>query len=267
MTDNDAHPMGSTFRDLSSKLADHVGSAVANAVGADDTPTSRTVQSLWRGVPTALGNIDAALSQLGQHIHRTATDADLTNDAKTRVIGDAVTATKGLIEQGASDIAARTADILKRARDAVYPSRPRPFDAAQEAALAGAKADVRMMLDAAPDAASVVAQVGTLLRRALDTGDGLTAWLLASTPWPADYLSTRQMADHSGALADTVDDAVNVATPGRETAVSLYQSLTDGQRGLPLANLLASTVAGSLFNDVAKWRPATWSPQPPLVRA
>jgi hypothetical protein len=192
----------------------------------------RRWDELQRLLPVPRGKL-TGLAILLDQIHD---DTDRTPDARRRAMLAAVdeadvTGTLPGIERIADE-------ILSGLREASLPARPEPQDAAQEAKLAGLKTDLRMVLDSYPSDA-LAGPVGERLSSALDRGDALLSWLLASSGWMRDYLVSRRAEDSAASVVAAVDAALDAQHGLGARVRRLYRALADPQDGLPILEVAA----------------------------
>ena len=261
----DAYPLLSTYDRLTAALVDTVNAALEQyrRDRGPDGPSLAKVRTTWRPVPDQLDGIDEARATLAEDILAVATNGDLTQDARDRQIETLADVAWVRIKTAVADIHTRAQTMLDATRAAIYPARPEPADAAQEARLAGLKTDLRMSLDPVDDDNRVVDIIKARLARALTSRDDLAAWLLACSDWPADYLCARDFDHQLPALAAAVDSAVAESTPDAEPGVSLYRTLAHPREGLPLLDTLLGGVLTQVFDEVKAWRPTSGAPVPP----
>jgi len=260
----DPHPLIGTWKSLTSELVESVSTAL-EAYRRDSPPSAPSlakVRTTWRPVPDALDQIEETVVQLGEDILAVSSNIDLTADARARRIDTLGDVAMTALKTATSDIQARAKTMLGLARDAVYPQRPQPEDALQEARLSGLKTDLKMALDPLEGQAAID-RIKELLARALTNGDQLSAWLLASSDWPSDYLRARDIGPYLMTLAPEIDRTIEDATPDAEAAVALYRTLSHPRDGLPRLDTLFNICLAQVFDTVKTWRPSTTYPTPP----
>jgi hypothetical protein len=257
--------MLTTYTKLTADVVARVGEAleVYREDRSPDAPSLASVRTTWAAVPDQLAAINATRVSLGDRIASIASDYDLTPAARDRQIEAVADVAWIAVKRAAADIEARVATMLDTTKAAIYPTRPEPADAAQEARLAGIKADVRMACDPLADGEKVLERVKTLLARALANGDDLAGWLLAASDWTPDYLESRGFGLQVPALRAAVDQVIERNAPDRRPAITLYRALSDRQRGLPTLQALLGGVLAQVFDQTRTWRPTSISPRPP----
>lgn len=260
------NPMLDTYRKLVGEVVDRAAPLLAKSFliseNQKDSPALARAKTDWTPVPKLLEEIDEAVRALGEAVFTISTDGRLADAARAEDIATAAAGTKTLVSTKTADIKARTSRILDGLRTDAYPARPQPADATQEARIAGIKADLRMVWDPVTDDSAFVPTMAASLRRAIGDEDALTTWLLASTHWPEDYLTSRGADLRVPVWQDevaTVLDALSPANLG--DARRTYRLLADGRDGLPLLDVLFNQLE-RIIGDVAEWRPTTYSPTP-----
>lgn len=145
----------------------------------------------WASARTALEDVRPLLEALPGLIVKARTAPDFTDDAKRRLVSQAIDETGAQLAKVGDAIQTKLTRIDEILRTASIPAKPGDT-AADEARYAGAKTDLRMVLDAEKaDLMSLSRRIAELLERALGDGDTHTVWVLAGTRWPADYIRTR----------------------------------------------------------------------------
>jgi len=223
------------------------------------------VRTAWRPVPDQLATIEKTITDLGTAILATVTDGDLTPDARDRRIVTISDTAWTKITSVSTSVLDTTAKILDDLRGLVYPTRPTPADAAQEAALTGLKQDVRMSLDPLDSGDDAVRRIGELLARALANNDALASWLLAASDWTTDYMTARRFDDRLDSLHRTVDQTIMTPSPDTAELISIFRTLSNPQAGLPVLDLLLNSTLAAIFNDLRSWRPTASQPTPSAV--
>ena len=101
-------------------------------------------------------------------------------------------ATEAKVTKALDEAKAQAASLRKELENQSLPQRPKAtFDkAAQEAEIAGRKADLRLVLDRT-EPGQVPVKLVELFGRAAQSGDELGAWLLSASDWPGLYLESR----------------------------------------------------------------------------
>ena len=254
----DPTPMLTVYDRQTAALVDTVNGALATyrQDRSADGPSLAKVRNAWHPVPDQLAAIDETMATLRQNILNVTTDADLTPDARERRIQTLSDVGWVSIKTAIAAVDDAATVMLETARAAVYPARPEPQDAVQEARLAGIKSDAKMVLDTIAGEQATVDRIKLLLRRALDQGDALAAWLFAVSDWPADYLTSRGFDLYLTALAAEVDDVIADATPDTQALVALYRTLAHPREGLPVLGVLLGHLLEQVWADLRAWRPA-----------
>ena len=127
---------------------------------------------------------------------------------------------------------AETASLRAYLEKKALPRRPQGDVVAQEAELAGKKADMRMVLDKC-HSGQVTAKMAELLERAVQQGDALGAWMLTASDWPALYLESRDLSlgEYQGRTAQVLEGYdVPEATEARRKLA--FVNSTKGLHGL-----------------------------------
>jgi hypothetical protein len=253
--------MRNTYTKLVDEVVQKVGAALPPAPPAylpDHRPDAvRAAADKWVPFgPDRLAEIDAYLTTLGDALFLIWSNQDYTDEAKVTQAATAEAAAREQVPAMSREVLARANTVLSGLRSASYPSRPQPRDAAQEAALANAKADVQMVLGPIDDPMGAVTRMSELLGRAMTAGDDLTTWLLASSTWPGDYLDSRGMHDYSMAWDAEVAQVLDQATPGPLAEVRrTYRIVSNPRAGLPALELLLGSVMDQILVDITAWRP------------
>lgn len=256
-----ANPLLNTYRALVDQVVEQVGTAVRDAPSL--SPYAG-IYLAWRPVPNQLAEIDQHVLLLGEQIFQTVADQRLTDPAKSDQIATATADARTAVENLSTSVLGTADTMLSTVKELAFPKRPTPVDAAQEATLAGVKSDLRMVWDPTPDPDDILDAMGRSLSRSLTEGDQLATWLLASSHWPEDYLTSRGFPDRLSPWEQKVAQLLNTATPeDLTTARNLYRVLADPQRGLPVLEQLLNGVIFTVIEDLAGWRPTAWSPTPP----
>jgi hypothetical protein len=233
----------------------------------DDLPFSdpskrilRGVRNLWSAVPDSLDTIADTLEDLGEGIVEAYTNRSLSAAGQAEAVDKLVTKVRRKIEAASGDVQTRVRQILNDLRNATFPDRPDGDQAGQEAALAGIKSDLKMVCDPTT-LEDVPDRLATRLRRALTENDALTAWLLASTRWPHDYIESRsgpgghqQTATQGLYDAKVAEIMTSEGDPGLIAARRAYRALADAKSGVPLLELLLRQQLPQVLDELAGWR-------------
>lgn len=254
-----------TYRKLVADLRSTVAPALHQPSNAGGPLAPVEARNLWAPIPQLLEQIDSDLWTLGEQIVRTNANTRLSDSGRAETITEMATAVRQRIESATADVLSRTQQILTITKATALPSRPGPQDAAQEAALAGIKADLRMLWD--PKASD---ELSGLMRRSLGRAigedDRLTTWLLASSNWPLDYLESRGRAAQGQTQAWPEIVAAELDAGGGSASLSdarrTYRLLADGRSGLPVLRVLFAQLR-PILDDLADWRPTPFAAVPP----
>ena len=144
--------------------------------------------------------------------------------------------TRQKVTQALTEAKAETAALKQHLEKKALPARPKTTysheAAAQEAELAGKKADYRMVLDKC-HSGHVAAKMAELLDRAVKGGDALGTWLLSGSDWPGLYLESRDMTtdEYSGRMAQVLEAYDTPETTEARRKLAFVKS-TSGLHGL-----------------------------------
>lgn len=192
---------------------------------------ARRLSAVWRAFDSADSIAAAAPGAIALLLN----EPRLSEDSKRQ---DALAMIARVTTDADDELARATSlvDDIKRSIAAlVLTPRPKPADATQEAALAGLKTDVRMVLDGAPDN-DVITRLLGLVEKFLADDDQLAVWLLTTTDWPELYLASRAI-DAQLFTLQLPDALAPYGNDEQRDARRVLQHL-DGPRGLS-ASLLA----------------------------
>jgi hypothetical protein len=144
--------------------------------------------------------------------------------------------TRQKVTQALTEAKAETAALRQHLEKKALPARPKTTysheAAAQEAELAGKKADYRMVLDKC-HASQVAAKMAELLERAVKAGDGLGTWLLGGSDWAGLYLESRELtADEYRGRMTQVLEAYDVPEATKARQQLAFVTSTKGLAGL-----------------------------------
>lgn len=261
-------PLLRTYQELVARVMLVVGGAFDSSTARSSDPVGQAARR-WRAVPSLLQQVHDALAILGQDVFGIVTDVNLSDRGRDSTLQRVTRAAQADITTATNDVLQRIETILTTLRAAAFPARPAGDIATQEAQLAGIKADLRMVLD--PTTAdprfggNVLLEMQRLLDRALGTDEQLTAWLLASSNWPIDYLASRGVDPTATRLWNGyVAQSLDAATPTdlAETR-RVYTKLADAQTGLPVLRVLFASTLPQILDQITTWRTTSTSTAPP----
>ncbi|MFC8731568.1 hypothetical protein ACFT5B_03825 [Luteimicrobium sp. NPDC057192] len=245
-------PMLDAFRKIAGTVTETVSSALSNVPFSltEPGPTAlRAAATAWTPVPSAVQAIDATLTRVGKDVFNTATDRNLSAEGKAAQLQVVVSAARTTIEVETNTILTAATKVQSTLLAVAYPARPNPQDAAQEARLAGIKADLRMVLDPTGPG-ELGARAGALLTRAIADKDTLTTWLLASSRWPEDYFVSRGADVALAGWPSTVSSNLNGIDDDLRDVRRAYAAVTQPQRGLPALEVVLRTAVPAVLADV-----------------
>ena len=196
---------------------------------------------------TTRGKVDdyeAALDRLVYDVQRAKQSADRTNQAKWRDIDALVSAWQSEGDALVSSVEAQVADWERKLHAAATPPVPIAERATLEAALANARADARMVLDAAREPEREAPQRLAEMARG---DDPVLAYLVLATSWPATYFRAHDLKtapavwehERGQLLAGVLTDAALVAyerLPGLPEARKAATALRMTHSLMPSAN-------------------------------
>lgn len=252
------NPLLDTYRTLSGNVVELGRGLFPEFTFTNDgTPDYiRRAKNEWQFIPRQLNVIDDALTELGETVVQISFDGRLSAQAKVDDLASATASIKAKIDAATSDVSTRAARVLDIMKTAAYPARPGTPDAAQEARIAGIKADLRMVWDVLESDEEFVPAITESLRRSIGDGDDLQSWLIASTRWPEDYLRARGAEYRIRQLQSDLASTLDAHTPANlAEARRIYAVLADGRHGLPLLTVLFDHLDG-IVDDLAAWRGA-----------
>jgi hypothetical protein len=174
---------------------------------------------------------------------------------RSRRAAEALTEARTGFDRSHAAAGAALDEVTRLVRAAGLPPRPAPADAAQEAALANVRADMRMILDAVP-AGQLAERIVELTGEAAANRDALTTWLLAGSPWAGRYLASRGQDGMTEWLASNIGRAL-APTGSRQVqqAVRALPLLEDGQHAARrLVDVFLPAVAQEELDDAAAMR-------------
>jgi cob(I)alamin adenosyltransferase len=183
-----------------------------------DTPARTPAQiaiskaaTAWSNARGGLDEIPVLLDALPAQLAAETTNPDLTGQAKARNVTELCDRTRATLAGIATTVLTGLTRVDTILRTASTPAKPGD-DPATEARIAGAKADLKMILDAVrADVNELGAKMAALLTRAIGDGDTATTWVLAGSRWPADYASTRISNLGESALTDVLGACIGEA--------------------------------------------------------
>jgi hypothetical protein len=262
-----ASPLLTAFRNVTAGVRATVENNLPRHAFLPGVPSAlmQQTQDRWRTVEDSLDRLESALSALGADVVATYSDGDLTPEARTRRVAAVVQRRQAGYEQARTRALTATRAMLSSLRREALPARPTPADAAQEARLAGIKADVQMLTAHVEEPEELVAALSRVLTRAMGEDDELTVWLLAGSSWPEDFIAGRPWGPsqrQQAALLWAQESARALGQVGssRQAEVrALYLALSAPKKGLPQLVTLLDGFAARVFEDLATTIP-TGSP-------
>ncbi len=192
----------------------------------------RKARGQWDAALALLITIDDEIDAVQKKIREIAADPELSVQARQQRITAAATAARAQMNDLSRRADAQLKTVLDGLRIASYPARPHPDDPAEETRVAGIKTDLRMVLDAeATD--DLLGRLEALLVRAMGDGDRLLLWLLASTNWVVDYLTSRHTRHDATAWPYKVVENLRSFDDGATDTRTAYLVLSNPKRGIP----------------------------------
>jgi hypothetical protein len=245
-------PMAATFRSLGTSSVAEIDRALAAPTGSGGDAVSRA-RSKWNSVRGIPEEIIAALDGNGQSLRNPVGAIAAVLSAKSLSPAGRAQQVAQISDQLTSDVMAM-AKSLRTGLDSieevlVSASTPPKPTTADSTAIADAKADLRMSLDAMGSNADATRRAGDLLRTALDCGDATTAWVICG-PWIDQYLEARFAGTHNAdmtrkAIGSVLDQQLDDPSVGiARSALISFRSL---HAALALRTLLAQ-LPGILAN-------------------
>lgn len=234
---------------------------VERAVGITDTALAdreheaiATAARFWTLATGALADVDASIAQFGEGIFQIQANADLTDEAKRNRAAELTEATRAVVQIHSATVLTNVDKVLTGLHAASYPARPLPHDAAQEGRIAGIKADLTMTLGATDDGFDTVKRMEALLDRAVGDEDKLATWVLASSRWPEDYLTSRRFDDHVDAWRSRVASMLDQGSDPDTASVRVsYNAVSNGSKGLPALKVAATTLLPQIITEIGSW--------------
>lgn len=202
-----------------------------------------------------VGGVQAALDaiQTGATAAATAYGSEQYVPAeRQRRAAEALNTARAAFDQQLSAASSALDAVTAAVRAAGLPQRPGPADAAQEGALANLRTDLRMVLDPTP-AGQLAERIVELTADAAGRGDALTVWLLAGSPWAANYLRSRGEDGMTGWLTANVGQAL-APTGSKQVRQALQTAplLEDGPNAARrLVDVYLPATAQEEFTDAA----------------
>ncbi|HEY3546252.1 MAG TPA: hypothetical protein VGK17_09185 [Propionicimonas sp.] len=219
-------------------------------------PEVKSAATDWLPVPPAVQALDAAMTAFAETVYQITFNPDLTPDAKTRQIAAQTTVTKAAVAAQVDTVTRGASKVLDRLRTAAYPPRPTPIDATQEVRVQGIKADLQMVLAPTDSSMDLITALRGLLMRAIADGDQLTAWVLASTRWPEDYLTSRGGTYLVEAWGDTVAQTLDELMPSQIATVRhIYNAVANPQRGISVLTESLPVMTTRILDSIASSAP------------
>lgn len=196
LTDAIRGDVWATLVGRSTRLLDRWLTGESPLIGADTDrgPAAvalRKAASSWAAAKTALDGIPPALEALPDMLVAIRSNPDYSSEAKNRLITEAVDRVNTVTSASADVVRSKLTRVDELLRAASMP--PRPGDTAvDEARIAAAKSDLKMVLDAERgDPIAIADCMANLLQRAIGDGDTHATWVLVGTRWPGDYIRAR----------------------------------------------------------------------------
>ncbi|KAA1422501.1 hypothetical protein FE697_015315 [Mumia zhuanghuii] len=258
-------PIYDAYRKLTREAADNISQLLPRTASSwlkqpDGGPALKRPPAIeaaakhWHGVPAKLDQIDTELDTLGKYVVGTWSQTELTQAARLTRIQIRAAESRVAIEGLRGQVLASSRAALAALRDGAYPPRPEPQDAAQEAALAGLKADLQMVL--APLTGSQVPdRMVSRLERAIGDSDALASWLLASSRWPEDYLESRGQLEYAKVWGEHVASALDRVTPPNLAEVrTVYKRAANARQGLPSFEVALNNALPQVITLFADWQ-------------
>ncbi|MCW2545830.1 MAG: hypothetical protein JWN96_290 [Mycobacterium sp.] len=254
------NPMLDTYRKLTAQVIANVDPVLPKPPAyylRDEKPPKDSippkVELAWRPLPEALAQIDAQVSALGEAVFKIATDKNLNEFGKCSQISKQIDLARTTVDALSTQVLDSADRIMNYLRTAAFPARPGTADATQEAALAGIKSDLRMVLDPVTSDDDLIVRLTDQLGRALADNNALTTWLLASSHWPEDYLISRRADLKVTHWQSIVAETLDTTTPADIAKVRrAYQVVSDPQTGLPVLSTLLGGFLGQILTDAAR---------------
>src|SRR5664279_2987334 len=140
-----------TYRDLTARgrksVVGRLEKGQSFLVGQERRPqVIGTAARAWRPADVALNRIDQAIVAMGEAVFDVWSNAELTVEAKRARAQVAYAEAKATTDSDVEIVRSAADSVTETLRTAAYPSRPEPRDAAQEAAIAGIKSDLMLVL-------------------------------------------------------------------------------------------------------------------------
>jgi hypothetical protein len=233
---------------------------------SDSRPEAvKTAANAWIPAPGALETIRITLAAFAEGIFAIRSDQSLTEAAKASRVAALETSARAGLDRQAGIVRSAITKVLETLRASAYPARPTPQDAAQEAALAGIKADIQMVFAAMDAPAEIFNSMASRLSRAISDNDKLATWLLAASRWPEDYFASRRMPEYVEAWGDQVASVLDISAPADLDDVrSAYRRLSDGRNGLFMIETVLTALLPQIIAETASWRPTYGSDSRPM---
>lgn len=229
---------------------------VATSWPEDDRPAALiTASNTWRLVgPKTLAVIDEALINLGDQVVENQMKSELTPAAKSDRAAALADHYGPLITAKTTEILSRISTVTELLLRAGFPTRPQPRDAAQEAAIAGIKTDLQMVLGPIAEGAGVVSALTAKLQRAIADADELQIWLLSTSHWIEDYFASRRMTDHLTVWSAVVSSELDRgAGPGLNQVRRAY-SVVSGRAGFNAISTSLHVLLPQIVAETSQWQ-------------
>lgn len=213
--------------------------------------TASVARGVLQRVTDSWARAEDALAALTGRVATIRQDPRLTPEARSTDVRAAVQQVRDVVDDELGTIERELGRLADRLRRETLPARPQPEDAAQEAALANLKTDLRMVLDATP-ASGLVHELLELLAQYQAANNQLAVWLLAVSDWPALYLRSRGRdtvewtARLPHVLAGLAGDAAD-----KRLALALLD-VVEGPRGMLGATVAMKALVRMRLDDILR---------------
>jgi hypothetical protein len=222
----------------------------------------RNAASAWASAHRTLDELPDVLASFTQQLARLDARSDLTTEARTERANTILDGTLIAVNALTAAVQTQLARIDAYLTPGAQPAKP-GNDAATEARIAGAKADVVMLLTNAPaDARTLAVRLADRLTRAIRTGDDVTAWLLGTSTWPVDFVQSRCPDDEPDrvdtVVTGTLATALDAATGTSYAEVRQIKRVVDSSDGAVRLTVALGQLPG-IVRDAASSRVYGWA--------
>lgn len=186
------------------------------------------------------------LANLGGQVALVSQDPTLAPAERDRQRARLIAAARTDIDRKLATIERDAAMLKAKLTGLAAVGRPGSVD---EAAVAGLKADWRMLLDGLPGS-GVVDRMLALVSEAQADGDTVAAWILTGTSWPRLYLESRGLAGELARWDRAVAGVLDVAQTGDAQIARDVLGLLEGPHGLAALSTGAYRYAQMTFDRV-----------------